>query len=209
MYQEVTAALRAAYDKNAGERDRRAAAGWKTLERQSFLELLNKEGKASFLEIGGGPGRDSLFFFENGLQVTCTDLSPEMIRLCRAKGLDAHVMDFLNLEFADGSFDAVFAMNCLMHVPEEDIDQVLSEIRRVMKPGGCFFYGVYGGISHSGLWEQDGYRPRRYFALYPDDQIKAIASRQFILRDFRRIELPESSETGIHFQRLILQKESA
>ena len=40
------------------------------------------------LEIGAGTGIHGLFFQQNELAVVSTDLSAEMVRLCRAKGLE-------------------------------------------------------------------------------------------------------------------------
>jgi ubiquinone/menaquinone biosynthesis C-methylase UbiE len=57
-----------------------------------------------------------------------------MVRLCKEKGLDARCMDFHNLEFEDQSFDAVYALNCLLHEPKANMDGVLVEIHRVLKP---------------------------------------------------------------------------
>src|SRR5690606_27119632 len=105
---------------------------------------------------------------DQGLDVTCTDLSPEMVALCRAKGLHAHVMDFLHLDFPPASFDAVFALNCLLHVPGADLDRVLTEIHRMLRPSGLFFYGVYGGWSFEGVWPDDQHDPKRFFVFYPD-----------------------------------------
>jgi SAM-dependent methyltransferase len=73
------------------------------------------------LEIGAGTGNDGLYFQNNGLDVTCTDLSPDMVNLCREKGLKAYVMDFLSLDFPPGSFDAIYALNCLLHVPTREL----------------------------------------------------------------------------------------
>lgn len=208
MYQKVTGDLRTAYDRAADERDRKEEPPWKMAERLAFLQLLQKESKQRLLEIGAGPGWDSLYFQENGLEVVCTDLSAEMIRLCREKGLDAHEMDFLTLDFADSSFDAVYARNCLLHVPKANLGEVLQEIRRVMAPGGLFFLGVFGGIDRDGPWEDDQHVPKRHFALYLDEEIAEIAAGYFDLRDFITIE-SGSKRSGVHFQRLILQKRTA
>lgn len=209
MYRQVTEELRLAYDRAADERDKKEISPWKFSERQAYLQLLQREGKEKLLEIGAGPGRDSLFFQENGLQVVSTDLSPQMVRLCRQKGLEAYEMDFLNLNFAGANFDAVFALSCLLHVPKADLGDVLLEIRRVMAPGGLFFLGVYGGIERDGSWEDDKHVPKRYFALYLDEQIEAITGEYFTIRDFKKIPLPDSKRSGIHYQRLILQKGKA
>src|SRR5215469_10540854 len=97
------------------------------------------------LEIGAGTGQDSLFFAGHDLDVIATDISAAMVARCRDKGLDARVMDFSQLDFPAESFDAVYAMNCLLHVPDAELPAVLRSIARVMVPGGLFFLGVYGG----------------------------------------------------------------
>ena len=134
-YDAVTARLRVAYDRRADERERNATEDWKQTERQEFLDLLQVERRRSLLEVGSGPGKDSLFFQERGLDVTCTDLSPAMVELCRQKGLRAYVRDFLDLGFAPASFDAVYALNCLLHVPKLDLPAVLASIERLLIAG--------------------------------------------------------------------------
>ncbi|MDH5791992.1 MAG: class I SAM-dependent methyltransferase [Candidatus Bathyarchaeota archaeon] len=46
------------------------------------------------------------------------------------------VMNAESLEFGDGCFDTVCVANSLHHF--EDLDRALSEMKRVLKPGGCF-----------------------------------------------------------------------
>jgi hypothetical protein len=40
--------------------------------------------------------------------------------------------------FADGTFDLVYSGQSIEHVSESDCDLVLREVRRVLRPGGCF-----------------------------------------------------------------------
>lgn len=196
--------LKQAYDNYAGQRDRSGIEPWKWQEREQFLTLLQRrESRASLLEIGAGPGRDSLYFHQHGLDVTSIDLSEEMVRLCRQKGLRAQVMDFHRLEFPDESFDAVFALNCLLHVPKAKLDGVLQEIRRVLRPGGLFFCGVYGGEETEGIWQQDSYEPKRFFAMYEDETISRIMQRQFVLEDFHTVDMGPGRP---HFQSIQLRK---
>jgi len=205
MDQSEKITLKQAYDKHAEQRDRGGIEPWKARERERFLHRLKGERRASLLEIGAGPGRDSLYFQEQGLDVTSTDLSEEMVRLCREKGLNARVMDFSRLDFPDESFDAVFALNCLLHVPKAELDGVLGEIRRVLKPDGLFFYGVYGGEETEGIWELDTYEPKRFFAMYEDDAIVRIAERQFAVEDFHTVDL---GPQALHFQSMLLRKKA-
>lgn len=207
MYQQVINDLRIAYDGKASERDQEAKTPWKLAERQHFLELLRQEGKQTLLEIGAGTGHDSRFFADNGLHVTCTDLSPEMVRFCREKGLDAHVMDFLHLAFPAQSFDAVYSLNCLLHVPSQDLPVVLAKIRDLLKPGGLFFLGIYGGLKQEGIATKDHHEPKRFFSYHTDEELQAIASQYFEIVSFQAIPLQLTRHEGpaFHFQCLILK----
>ncbi|MDX1412559.1 MAG: class I SAM-dependent methyltransferase [Candidatus Promineifilaceae bacterium] len=206
MYDDVTSQLRKAYDRSAHDRQQRPQASWKIDERRAFLELLQKEGNERLLEIGAGPGKDSLYFQNHGLNVISTDLSPQMVELCRAKGLEAYEMDFLNLDFPDSHFDAVYALNCLLHVPKEDLPAVLNAIRRIIEPNGLFFMAVYGGFEHEGIWANDQLEPKRFFAFYSDDQLLKIITRVFQLIDFKRIVIPNASHPDMIVQRLLLRQ---
>ena len=198
--------LRQAYDRSAAERDAAGAAGledWKIAARADFLTRLRAEGKRTLLEIGAGPGHFSAYFRDAGLDVVCTDLSPAMVRLARAKGLDARVMDFRHLDFSDASFDAVFALNCLLHVPAAALPDVLAEVWRVLQPNGLFYYGVYGGYAFEGTWPDDHHEPKRHFTFYPDDELRRRVSALFDEVSFRAIVLED--ERDMHFQSLILR----
>ena len=88
------------------------------------------------LEVGGGQGElAERIERELGAQVTFVDLSPRMVELAQARGLDARVADVQELPFADGTFDTVVAAWMLYHVP--DVDRALAEIARVLQDGGA------------------------------------------------------------------------
>jgi len=178
MDEKLIGNLREAYDKRAAWRDERPYPEWKEKERANFLAYLQRENKRTLLEIGAGPGRDSLFFQQNGLDVVATDLSPEMVKLCRAKGLAAYVMDFASLDFPQ-PFDAIFALNCLLHVPKSDLPTILQRLHGLLKPGGLFYMGVYGGQDFEGIYEADEHEPKRLFSLYTHEQIQEVAGRFF------------------------------
>jgi SAM-dependent methyltransferase len=204
-YGQVIEDLRQSYDRKAEERDKRELSAWKIEERAYFLSLLQVEGTRKLLEIGAGTGQYGKFFQENGLAVVCTDLSSENVRLCRAKGLTAYAMDFLRLDFPESSFDAAFALNCLLHVPRQDLPQVLRAIHGVLKPKGLFYLGLYGGREYEGVWPEDDYEPKRFFCFHTDDQIRRVTTEVFELLRFKRIAL-EGEEEDLHFQSLILRR---
>ena len=203
-YQQVIASLRLSYNREKAEqRDQDGKEAWKVTQRQQFLEILQQEGKITLLEIGAGTGSDGLFFKNSGLDVICTDLSPDMIDLCRAKGLRAYVMDFLNLDFPTGSFDAIYALNCLLHVPTRDLPTVLQKLQELLRPGGLFFLGVYGGSEQEGIHEEDGHNPPRFFAHHTDEFMRDAVTTYFELVSFQTLPLPGKQW---HFQSMILRR---
>ncbi|WP_319460655.1 class I SAM-dependent methyltransferase [Micromonospora sp. RTP1Z1] len=200
-YAEVLGPLREAYDLDAASRDALTKEPWKLAERQAFRDRLAPG--ARLLEIGAGTGQDSVYFQQEGFAVVASDLSPVMVELCRAKGIEAYVMDFLHLDFPVGSFDAVFAMNCLLHVPNHDLPAVLAAIRAILRPGGLFFVGVYGGNeSAEGPISDDQHEPPRFFSFRTDEQLLGFAAASFDVVGFHPVDVGR----GHRFQSLTLHR---
>lgn len=199
-YPDIIAQLRPAYNRSAAERDVSEKSEWKLAERNTFLERLRAEGKTRLIEVGAGTGHDGLFFQEHGLDVVATDLAPEMVTRCREKGLEAHVMDFLNLAFPSESFDAAYAFNCLLHVPNADLPAVLTGIRSILMPGALLYIGMYGGEEFEGILPDDWHDPARFFSFRSDDQLLQLISPCFKLVDFHVV-----TQQGLHFQALTLR----
>jgi SAM-dependent methyltransferase len=204
MYKQIITSLRKSYNSNAEGRDNFRIEKWKIRERDNYELLLQKENKISILEIGAGTGKDSKYFQEKGFNVICTDLSEEMVRLCRIKGLTAYVMDFMNLDFPEGSFDGIYALNCLLHVPKDYLERVLEEIQKLLKPKGLFYMGVYGGRDSEGIWEEDEYEPKRYFSFYTDKQLQEKVSNYYGIEYFQVINIEDNRD--LHFQSIILRR---
>lgn len=208
MTNELKTQLRLAYNEKADERNRGTVDSWKEAERAAYLALLRQEGKKTLLEIGAGPGRDSLYFQENGLTVTAVDLSPEMVRLCRQKGLQAYEMDMTQLHFPPQRFDAAYALNSLLHLPHAEWPGTLAQISSLLKPGGLFYLGVYGGYNHEGIRLDDSYEPKRFFAFYADEALQEVVTAVFDLLSFKPIAYDDGT-SGLHFQACVLRKRSA
>lgn len=148
--------------------------------------------KSKVLDMGAGTGGSSLYLQEKGIQVTCIDLSPSMVESCRKKGLHALEMDFYHLDFPDNSFDGIWAMNTLLHVPKADLPGVLAEVKRVLKPDGLFYMGVYGGWNSEGIWEKDHYSPKRFFSCFDEASLKKAISGYFSINEFIAIPLEDN-----------------
>lgn len=197
--------LRRAYDNGAEARERSDLPPWKELERERFLSQFQATALTRLLEIGAGTGRDSRFFADAGCEVTCIDISPEMIRLCREKGLDAAVMDVARMSFEDVSFDAIYSFNSLLHLPKSELPLVLQEVARVMRPNGLFYFGTWGGFDREGIHEEDDHDPPRFFSFYDDGGLKRVVSRVLDILEFRSLDV-NKHDPRFRFQSLLLRK---
>lgn len=99
------------------------------------------------LEIGFGTGTDLLQFARGGAIVTGVDLTPRSIEIARRRfevyGLNGEfaIGDAENLGFPDSNFDVVYSFGVLHHTP--DTQRAVSEIHRVLKPGGMAIVMIY------------------------------------------------------------------
>lgn len=98
------------------------------------------------LEIGCGNGAlwsKNIDKLEDNISITLTDVCEDMINNAKQNlnnHLDRFKFEIVNpskIPFEDESFDVVIANHILFYM--KDLDEVLSEIRRVLKVGGCFY----------------------------------------------------------------------
>lgn len=103
--------------------------------REPVVAAVAEIAPRRLLEVGCGWGElASWLARETGADVVAIDLSGRMVSLARERGIDARVGDVQELAFADGEFDCVVAAWMLYHVP--DLDGAISELARVLRPGG-------------------------------------------------------------------------
>lgn len=102
---------------------------------------------ADVLDVAAGNGNFASIACRAGCHVSATDLTPAMLELgkarFRAEGLDAgwHEAEAAELPFPDGSFDVVASVFGAIFSP--DPAAVVSELRRVCRPGGTIALATY------------------------------------------------------------------
>ncbi len=131
--------------------DNREAA----LHYNQFKGLFAKETKAfsfipensKILDIGCGTGRTTMYFHENGFNVTGVDFSHALVETAKGQNREISYMvgDACALSFKEGQFDVVvFSFNGIDCVyPYQRRAMVLQEIKRVLKPGGLFIFSAH------------------------------------------------------------------
>jgi hypothetical protein len=75
-------------------------------------------------------------------------------------------------------------------------------VHALLRPGGLFFLGVYGGDGSEGVVEWDRHDPPRFFSWRTDDQLLAVVAGHFEVVDFHRVPL----EADRWFQSLTLSR---
>ena len=97
---------------------------------------------SSVLDLGCGEGMLALLKRKD-VYLAGVDFSPELVSLARRNGYDvASVAEVNRLPFATASFDYVVSLDVLGHIPFDEKDALLAEVRRVLKPGGVTMHGV-------------------------------------------------------------------
>ena len=94
------------------------------------------------LDFGCGTGRLIATLQGLGLEVTGADLSAGMLAIARSSHpeVDLHVVGPGRLPFADNSFGGVLAWYSLIHCPPDELPGMLSELARVVAPGGYVLF---------------------------------------------------------------------
>jgi SAM-dependent methyltransferase len=117
-------------------------------EEQSFLNAFAGELRGrSLLDIGIGAGRSTRFLLPLNPDYIGVDYSPDMVAEAARHfpHIRLEVRDARDLSaYIDGQFDAVlFSFNGLDCLSHEGRLQALTEIRRVLKPGGLFGFSSH------------------------------------------------------------------
>jgi SAM-dependent methyltransferase len=123
-------------------------------------------GRGKLVDVGCGTGSHTVAFQDAGWTVTGVDVSADMLRRARERGLDVVQADATALPFDDATFDA--AISIFTHTDVEDFAAVVREIARVLRPRAVFVYeGLhpcfcgphtrYGGVDEIPILF-DGYR---------------------------------------------------
>jgi len=108
-----------------------------------FQEFSGKK----VLEIGCGSGIDAVEFAKAGALVTAIDITDNAVRLAKSLASEAGVKVRVTQASADkiphkdNSFDCVYSFGVLHHILE--IDNVLKEVRRLLKPRGIVMAMLY------------------------------------------------------------------
>ncbi len=132
------------------------------------------------LDAGCGGGRNLIYFFRSGFNVSGVDQSSEAIAEIRslAAQLNFRVEAIEQMSFGDESFDVVVS-SAVLHFARDEAHwrAMVQEMWRVLKPGGIFFARLASTIGM-------------------EDKIRQIAGRRY--------HLPDGSDRFLVDERMLL-----
>ncbi|MDP6620356.1 MAG: class I SAM-dependent methyltransferase, partial [Nitrospinota bacterium] len=139
--------------------DRRDRSPYHRLIDELEGELLREYVQdADVLEVGCGTGRLLDVARGPAQNVAGVDISRKMLASAVQRGHRAFQASAEHLPFPDETFDVAFSFKVLSHVP--DLGRALSEMTRVVRPGGWVIFDLYNRMSFRALAKRLG-RPGR------------------------------------------------
>jgi SAM-dependent methyltransferase len=162
------------YDHNAAVFDERTRGNDIRPRMQPFIDLLPRAASraARILDVGCGPGREVQSFRKLGFDAMGIDGSQAMIDLARTITPDARFERIAFHEIAfDNEFDGIWASASLLHVPADQIDDVMNRLARALRMGGVLYMSVKQG--DGARIHEDG----RFFNDYSDVSLRELFAR--------------------------------
>jgi len=153
-------------------------------------------GGSKVLEIGPGNGLLAEWLETRGCRVECVEPSEEMARRCRARGLKVFQSTLQNYTPQE-TFDAVFAICSLVHIPKSETAAQINKIASCLRDGGTFFLGLIEGCGE-GVEEAETGFPR-FFSNYQKEEILPLLDKEFDLLEFAKGATPRTKRTYLLF----------
>jgi ubiquinone/menaquinone biosynthesis C-methylase UbiE len=136
-----------------------------------FIAELGETSGARLLDAGCGAGRmitfvDAIASFD----IEGVDVSSRMVEQARR----AHptrtfsIADLKDLPYKDAHFDGVLSWYSIIHTPPTELASVLSELHRVLRPGGYALFGFQAGAGERIIRHAYGHDVTLHAQLYDD-----------------------------------------
>jgi SAM-dependent methyltransferase len=130
-----------------------ATAFWRSIEIEILAKAFDSEGLGLDLGCGDGILTDILFKrIGRKPNLVGIDLDPLETAVAASYPFYAsvHACSARSIPLPNGSFDYVISNSVLEHIP--DLKSVIAEVRRLLKPGGRFYFTVPAPSFHDNLW---------------------------------------------------------
>ncbi|OPY61100.1 MAG: Magnesium-protoporphyrin O-methyltransferase [Pelotomaculum sp. PtaU1.Bin065] len=175
-----------------------------------FLSLLPETPRV--LDLGCGPGHESMRLAGAGASVVGIDFSEECIRIAnkRCPQCEFKVMDFRYLDDSLGRFDGIFACASLIHISPAEISEVINNIRKFLKDDGYAAIIVIDGEGISKQWsllEVEGKKLNRAVYLYTKESLQRESVKigfEFVREGYLDLKLKEYGWRNYIFKKVVM-----
>jgi len=142
---------------------------------REFVSLFDP--KPRILDLGCGPGQESMRLSNHNADVVGIDFSLESINIAKSKNptLTFFCMDYYQINNELGYFNGIFSCSSLIHNTENEINDILKLINTVLLPNSyfCIIYIKGEGLRIS-YPEINGEKIERVVQLYTPEKIQSI-----------------------------------
>jgi SAM-dependent methyltransferase len=146
--------LRSTYDTTASKYEARFLDELRDKPRdRELLATFAKSVGDPVAEIGCGPGQIGAFVRQRGRRVVGVDISPEMVKLAKVRLDGALAADMRSLPLGTDCLGGLLAFYSVIHVRRAELEPVLREFHRVLRPGSRVLFSAHEGKDEVELGE--------------------------------------------------------
>lgn len=181
--EQINELTRIAYDKTADKyhhsfKNELAQKEYDRLILDRFSQMLKND--SLICDAGCGPsGNIGKYLVDKGHKVMGIDISQRCIALATSYNpqMNFKVMDMMNTEFENDSFDAIISFYSVIYTPKEYIQNIFAEFNRILKRNGKLLVVVKKG-SEEQIIDNEWYEGNKvYFAHFVENEIMSYFSK--------------------------------
>jgi ubiquinone/menaquinone biosynthesis C-methylase UbiE len=174
----------------------------------NYRKAVLADASGDVLEIGFGTGLNLAYYPSDKVrQITTVDVNPGMNKIAQKRiavspiPVDFQVLNGESLPMADCTFDTVVSTWTLCSI--QQLDRAISEIYRVLKPGGKFLFIEHGLSNEPNIqtWQHRLTPIQKVIGdgCHLDRDIKAAIAQKFDLLDVKEFYTPDTPKIGGYF----------
>jgi len=147
------------------------------------------------LELGCGPGRNSIYMAKQGCSVNAIDISEKAIMWAKERAneeglnINFHCVSIFDFEFDSHSYDFIYDCGLFHHLPPHRRLTYLNIIKKALKKDGHFGIVCFNtdGAANTSDWDVYKERSLKGGIGYTDQRLKEVFEKDFYIKDFRKM----------------------
>ena len=165
-----------------------------------ILKFLRRKNVRRVLDLGCGAGGDVVYLAKQGFEVYGIDVAKEAVRVAKESLKENRLKANLEvgsiykeLPYDDDFFDAVISIRVIHHAGIKDIQRLITEIKRISKPGGLIFVTVRKKIPQRSRCRFKVLAPRTYAPLEGDEKgvTHYLFNKELLIKAFKDFKVKD------------------